>query len=153
MLAALVLLGAAVIAGCGSQAPQVGDCSTADLKTGVDLFPEIVECGDAKATSKLVSEVKDESGCRFARLEIDDRFFCVQPIDADGKVVDMSPQPGDCTTGDPTARVSFVKPVACSDPEAKSVISRKVADVALCGADEMSTELAGDKYCLKGRQP
>lgn len=138
------------LAACGSSGPQVGDCSTADLDLGVDLFPEIVDCGDDKATSKLVSRATNKGDCNFARLEFEGKFFCVEAIDDEGNVIDSSPKVGDCTTGDPEAMMSFVKPVDCADKEAKSKISRKVESESECSKSELSTELSGNRYCLEG---
>lgn len=149
LLAALALLATVVLIGCGSSGPEVGACSSADLSLGVDLFPEIVDCGDSKATSKLVSKTTAKGDCKVARLQIDKEYFCVEPIDKQGNIVDTSPKVGDCTTGDPKASVSFVKPVDCSAPDAKSKISKKVANESECADTEISTELAGNKYCLE----
>ena len=81
LCAAGSVIAALLVAGCGTQEAEVGKCTNADPDLGVQVVAiEIVDCDSDEATEKIVREVKDGSECEEARLTVDDKTFCTEPL-------------------------------------------------------------------------
>lgn len=85
LLALTAATAALALAACGdsSSVASVGDCTDADPTLNVPgVRPDVVDCDDAKAKSKIVGEADRPTDCRteaYVKTE-GDSVFCVQPL-------------------------------------------------------------------------
>ena len=145
---AAAALGLAACGGDSDPELKVGACTNADPTEALSFDVKAVDCEDKDAKSKVVKEVEKSDQCDVASVSdsANDKVYCTEPYPPGS--APTKPAVGACTTADPDQLISVnIRLVNCDDKEAKSKITKRVADESDCSKGSIRGS-KGEIFCI-----